>query len=913
MNNKNFILIKSIILFASIFLTACEEDQPELSAQDHHDLAKLYFKQGSFKASIIEGKNAIQLKPDDVDILITMAKILLKLSDANTARELINRGLTLDKNNFQLQLLLVKTYLVQSKLFSAQNALEDIKKPSEQEDSIEYDTLQADFLLASNKPKEAKKLYLLVHKKNKKNIDVILGIAKTALSLKQLDEVEVYTSLAVKTAPTNIQALLWQAQTHMFQNNHREAESVLSRVMIELERHDTLTAEKYAAIDMLAKTLVAQGKIQESFTYSNYLAQSRPGQIQASYNDALALIEKNVDINKAEKAFQDVLNQAPQHKQSGIILGLINYQKGNYTEANEYLTKFASGENSPLKSKKILALTKIKLNKVEEAIQFISENIKINSNDADFHALLGLAYLKKRDAIKSIDSINSAIKLSATNSDFYSYLSRAHLLNKDIKNAIKHAKKALTIQPSSKQGKLSLISAYTANNSITKAKKIANNWLKEAPESLIALNILASLEHKSNQINKAKTIFKKILLLSPYDPIANYYMANYDLSENKKSDALNKVALVFKTQPTNTQALTLLLKLSTDKSTTDKALSSLYSVIADNPKLIIPRLALIQLYLNIKKPKKAISIIEDVTKIDNKNTQAYLLKARAYFALNNYNEAIKTYHILNSLNPESEVGFIELGKLNIHLKNFNEAIKNANQIIAMQPTNTSAHIILATSYLHLNSKDRLLQTTNIIKKNTPDSHIPYEIEASFYYNNNQYRTAISLLKKAWLKQQSISLANKIMLAYKKNNQPNEAFKAWDELAKKHKANLKVQISYSLSLYNDKQYLQAATKLEHLLRKHPENVVILNNLATVYHDSNNEKALATAQKALSKSPDNPAILDTVGWIYVNQLKDYDKGLPLLKRAYQKTSDPQIKEHLTAALIASGKTDDLKSLQ
>jgi len=912
MNKKNLILIKSIILFAFVFLTACEEDKPELSAQDHHDLAKLYYKQGAFKASIIEGKNAIQLKPNDANILSTMAKILLKLSNADSARELINRAIKIDNKNTDLQLLLVKTYLVQNKLFSAQNAIDEIDA-SKITDQTEYESLQAELLLATKKPEEAKKLYLNILKKNTNNVDIILGVAKSALSLKQLDEVKKYTDLAIKVAPTDIKTLLWQAQILILQNQHREAETVLSRAMIEVERYDTLTAEKYAAIDMLAKTLVAQGKIQESFTYSNYLAQSKPGKAQASYNDAMALISKNVDINEAEKAFHDVLDQAPRHKPSGIILGLINFQKGNYSEADEYLTKFSNDENSPLRSKKVLVLTKIKLNKTSEAIQITSELLKSHSDDADLHALQGLAYLLKNDADKSIASLNKAINISSNDSSYHSHLSRAYLLKKDHRKAKESANQALKIKPSSVQAKFSLVRAYTAANDISNAKRVTKKWLNETPKSTTALNVMASLEQESGQHSKAKTLFQKVINLNPSNRIANLNMASYELSENKKSNALQKIAIVLHTQPDSAQALSLLLKLSIDSSFTDKSLTTLLSVIAKKPKHVSPRLALTQLYLNINKPKMALAAIEDVTKIDNKNPQVYLFKAKAQIALKNHEEAKATYNIVNSLNPESTTGHIELGRLSLLEKDFNTAIRHANHAISIQPENIPAHVILATSYLNQNMEDKMLRATEFLKANVPDSHAPYEIQANYYFKNAQYAAAITSLKKAWQKHQNIELANKIALAFKKNNQGRDAFKAWDELAKKHKDNLKVQISYALSLYQDKQYTKATTTLENLLKKNPENIVILNNLANVYHDSNNDKALSTAKKALANSPNNPAILDTVGWIYVNQLKDYDKGMPLLKRAYQETSDPQIKEHLTKALIASGKADDIKNLK
>ena len=318
------------------------------------------------------------------------------------------------------------------------------------------------------------------------------------------------------------------------------------------------------------------------------------------------------------------------------------------------------------------------------------------------------------------------------------------------------------------------------------------------------------------------------------------------------------------------------------------------------------RLVLSQIYLNKKQPEKALLSIDDILKIDNKNTKAYLLKAKALFAQNKVNDAKNTYQILASLSPDEPTGYTQLGLLHLKQKEPDQAMKFAKKALAIKSDYIPAHVILYSSAMKTNNKNIATHSINIIKDNTPDSHIPYEMEADYYLSVKNYETAVKKLRQAWSKQQNIQLANKLMQTYFNLKQDSIAFDAWNEIAKKHKNDLKLQIIYSLALQKNKRFPKAKRTLVSQLKNHPENPILLNNLANLYLDMNDKRALETAKKALIASPNSPAVQDTVGWIYTEQLKDYQKGIPLLKQAYKSTRDNQIKQHLIKALNDAGRS-------
>ena len=910
MRIKSVLLISTILLSASIILPGCEE-APEVSVNDHLNLARLYFKQGSFRASLIEGKNALQLEPDNLKVLKTMSDVLLKLNDYVTAERILTHALSVDKSNQDLKLPYVKALLFQGKKTKAHEIFNGIEAAKVSNIS-DYQKLKGDILFTAGKRAEAKSAYLEAIESNNKNIEAILGAAKAALLLKQDEEVKKYTTLATETAPNNIDAMIWQAQIHMLNQRHVKAEDVLSRAMIELERYDTLTANKYAAIDMLAKTLVAQGKIEESFVYSNYLAKSRPAQLRASYESAIDMIAKGGDISQAEVTLQNILKQAPKHKSSNIILGLINFEKGNYTEAEDYLSKFATDENTPLRSKKILALTKIKLNKVDEAIELINDNLKLQPKDADLHALLGHAYLRKNEALKSISNLKQAIKLDNNNPIYHINLARAYLSNKNTSLAISEATNALELKPNSEQARQVLVSAHFLNKNTDKAQQIVEAWIKETPDNILALSISASLEQKLSNLSKARTRLLKILTLDPYNASANLSLVRFDIKDKNTDKAYERITTILSKQPEDLLTLSILLKLALNTPTQDKAIQILSAVYNQNPLAINSRLTLAQLYINKKQAEKSLPLLEDILKINNKNIQAYLLKAKVLVQLNKIEDAKNNYKIIASLAPNNPVGQSQLALLHFKLKEYSKAIEQANKALKIDQKHIPAHIINYNSAIKTKNTNLSDKSIKSIKTISPDSHLAYEMEADYQISIKKYGNALINLKQAWKKTKNIQLANKILQTKLQLNQKDTAFDAWDELASLNRKNLKLQIVYSLALQKNKFYEKAQQVIESQLKTFPGNAILLNNLANLYFELNDKRSIETAKQALKKFPDNPAVQDTVGWIYVKQFNDYEKGLPLLRSAYDKFKSKEIKEHLISALKAAGKNQEAEQL-
>jgi predicted Zn-dependent protease len=86
----------------------------------------------------------------------------------------------------------------------------------------------------------------------------------------------------------------------------------------------------------------------------------------------------------------------------------------------------------------------------------------------------------------------------------------------------------------------------------------------------------------------------------------------------------------------------------------------------------------------------------------------------------------------------------------------------------------------------------------------------------------------------------------------------------------------------------------------VLKKSPDSVLALNNLAQLYHQQKNPRALSTAERAQKLAPESASVTDTLGWILVEQ-GETKRGLELLQQALAKDSKiPEIRYHLAVSI-------------
>ncbi|MHC4645344.1 MAG: tetratricopeptide repeat protein [Planctomycetota bacterium] len=179
----------------------------------------------------------------------------------------------------------------------------------------------------------------------------------------------------------------------------------------------------------------------------------------------------------------------------------------------------------------------------------------------------------------------------------------------------------------------------------------------------------------------------------------------------------------------------------------------------------------------------------------------------------------------------------------------------------------------------------------------------------------------------WTKDQPDSLPANFMAASLavKNNRYNEALTYIDkcvrvagpdsEIGRGYAVKRATVLQLNYKRTSDNNYLQkAVAEYESLLKKMPNNTVVLNNLAYILADTDRRNdALEYAARACERMPNNPAFLDTYGYV-LHKTGDNSKAAEFLQASVQqyelnRASVPaEVHWHLGMAKEALGAKDE-----
>ena len=167
--------------------------------------------------------------------------------------------------------------------------------------------------------------------------------------------------------------------------------------------------------------------------------------------------------------------------------------------------------------------------------------------------------------------------------------------------------------------------------------------------------------------------------------------------------------------------------------------------------------------------------------------------------------------------------------------------------------------------------------------------------------------AIAVYKKSFAANPSSAALLRIARASIAGGDSKSAAEALDGWVSKNPDDNLVRLAYATLLMQQGNNAVAIKQFRELLKKDPNNVVALNNLAWLTRDQDPESASALATRAAGLAPNSSDVLDTLGWIKLKHGKAAD-SLALFKRAHDlRPRDGEISYHLALSLDATGNHD------
>jgi len=661
--------------------------------------------------------------------------------------------------------------------------------------------------------------------------------------------------------------------------------------------------------------------------YGNYLkaAELRPDLLQNHARLGRFYLLLMNDADKAQEKVTLILSKEPNNSDGLLLKAALMLRNKKTAEATKIAQMIVAQNPAHSDSVAFLSALYVNDNKLTEAIKILDTALKTNSNNQRLNRLLAAALVAnkefKRAEMLYKDFLNRKPNISSNYNNlaaFYDQIgkkgkaedvlrasvdndpedeARILLLVKYIKE-INGYDKAINelinfISKNEKAGELrtALAELYILKGdrkSAIETYRQAINDFSEEVTGVVSRTALASMYTREGKWDKASEVVEDALKVSPNDPQVNYLKAKLAVRENDMDQAIISLRIVTKEMPENIDAFLLLARVYQQQKNVEQVKRTLNNAFENNrintdallklTKYYLPRdiaqaektidaynkikdadysgLSLKAAILNKnKKQKEAYEIAKKLIKLYPDKPNGYLQAVPYYGQLGDKEKVISILENGYISAKDNRELLIMLTSFQVAEKKYEVAINRINSELKAAPKDADLKLLLAKVYLAKKDFDDATRLLLEVVESDPSLEDPYLLLAELYLKKSDIVSAEAILEKG---------------------------------EKNVEGSIKTPLKLAALYESKKDYKKAINVYRTIYETQPDNLIVINNLASMLSDfSYNKKDLELAKSLADKLEEAGGVvfLDTIGWVHY-KLGDYQKAVKYLSQVVEK---------------------------
>ncbi|WP_426101804.1 XrtA/PEP-CTERM system TPR-repeat protein PrsT [Massilia sp. TSP1-1-2] len=854
--------------------------------------AKSYQQKGDNKAALIQWKNAAAKSPEDATIRLSLGALYNEMGDSASAEKELRKAASLGAPAAQVLPGLATALLGQGE-FQKLVTETDAAAASAGAPLL---VQRGNAFLALNQPDKAKEAFEAALKAKPDDSAALLGLASHAFTIKDTEAGERYAAQALAKDGKNPDVWMFKAMLATRQGKQADALAAYDQVLALRPAHRSAHLEK-------AYLEIGMGKFDLAKADIDAAKKTTPNSLIVTYTQALLDFTQGKN-EVALEAVQKVLRSVPEHMPSVLLSGAIELNLGQLEQAEQHLKKYLEKFPDTLYARKLLATTQLRAAHPDEAAATLAPALKLPSEDPQLLALAGESFMQAREFGKAEEYFTRAAVLAPKAAALRTSLGMSKLAQGQKEQAVTEMELATTLDPKSQAAGITLVRTALGMKQYDKALAAVLALEKEQPDNALVQNMKGGVHLSRSDMPAARTAFARAAQLQPsyFAPVSN--LAQMDLADKKPEDARKRLEAFVALDKKNIAAMTALAELSGSQGNMPQALVWLERAAAENPDTPEPGMRLAAYYMKSGDKAKALTLVRKLQVANPTNPELADMLGQAQVANNDAAGALETYSKLAALLPKSAKPQLRLASVHRLLKNEALAADDIKRAIALEPANVQAKLALVDLELRRGKPDEALAVVHRLQKEEPSSAVYYAVEGDLLQAQKKPELALKSYQQAYGLAKSAQLMLKVNQALRQNGKAKEADVQLTQYLKDKPGEPAVMLYAAETQLAAKQYKAAIANFEAILKRSPDNPLVLNNLAWAYQQEKDPRALPTAEQANKIAPDNAALMDTLGWMLVEQ-GDVKRGLPLLEKAAAKAPQANdIRYHLAGALNKSG---------
>lgn len=858
-------------LIAAGVLAGCMGDDPAALLTS----AKQYIASKDYKAAQIQLKNALQKQPESAETRFLLGKVFLAMGDPSSATVELEKARALNHPATEVVPPLARAMLVQGQR----------KKLVEQFASTSLGDAAADA-----------------------DLQTTLAIAQASLG----DSAKANAALerALQFSPNNEAALLFQARLKAGAGDATGANALIDRVLVgnptnddalvlqghlllsgAVDRTQALAAyrkaldannQNLAAHSAVILILLSQQDPDGAQAQLDALKKVAPGHPQTVYYEAqLALYRR--DLEKAGALGAQLLKAGPDNVRTLQLMGTVELQKGALVQAETHLSRALQLAPQMVAVRHLLAQTYLQQRLGDKAYATIAPLADQPGATSEVLSLAAQAQLLRGDNAKAEALFERAVKINPADTRSRTALALTEIERGQGEQGVEDLVEIASKDPGT-TADIALITTQVRRRDYDGALKAVDALEKKpSADKAMTASLRARVHLVRGDRNAARQHFDRALAINPAYFPAIAGLAALDLDAKQPEAAKKRLEALLKAQPQHQQGLLTLAYLkSRTAAPRDEVVALLNQAVQAHSGAPAPRLALIDYYFREKDYKAALTAAQNASSALPDNIALLDALGRVQLAANEHNQALATFNKIANLQPKSPQGPLRIADVHVAMKNNEAALQSLKRALSIQPDLLQAQRGVIALELAAKRPKEALATAREVQKQRADEAVGHALEGDVEAMQRNWTASVAAYRAGLSKKSGEQLAPKVHAALVAGGSRAGAEQWAAEWIKTHPKDARFLSYLGDSALAQRDWSQAESRYQAVLKLEPNNVAALNNVAWSAMQQDKPGALALAQKANTLVPNQPALMDTLALALAKD-KQFDKALELQKKA------------------------------
>lgn len=455
-----------------------------------------------------------------------------------------------------------------------------------------------------------------------------------------------------------------------------------------------------------------------------------------------------------------------------------------------------------------------------------------------------------------------------------------------------------------------LANALVGRGRFADALSVADKLGNDPSQRVTSLVLHGQVLLGQHKVDDALASYAKAIQADPKSQIALYGRASILEQMQRFDDASRDVHAILALDPRSMAAYLKLAEIAARQNRDGQVRSTLMQAIGQAPQDPAPRLVLTRYLASRNDRPGALNAVDGLLKVHPDNSEGVALLGGLQLAMGKKADAVATYRRLVALTPRAPVSQILLG--NALFANGDRAGATAVLKNAVNLAPASAEVRLAQINLLFAEKDvdGAVASAQAYQNSNPGT------QGDLLFGDTLARAgrrdpAMAAYKKSFATTPNSGTLLRIARMSIAGGDAKSAGDAMSSWLRKNPEDNGVRLEYAMFLMQQGSNDSAIGQFREILKKDPNNVPSMNNLAWLTRDRDPAGATALATRAVALAPNSSAVLDTLGWLKLKNGKAVD-SLPLFKKAHDlRPQDGEVSYHLALSLDATGSHDAAKA--